>query len=178
MASAMFVRSAIVEDTLIDGLETGFDGTFLLQSFGAVFKHVVLRGKIGEIMFEPHAFPLEGDTPAQLAFEQANEEYYRHVDWALDIREAEFRSCDIRRIPARLIRRDPESQVVVTRKKALEGSWRELDLEETYWREAIYMFLQREDEDVVLVAAKQHRNYRAHVVGLQRLRDAGVAEPE
>jgi hypothetical protein len=111
-------------------------------------------------------------------FATDNASHYRHMDWALDIREAEFVEADIRGIPARLIRRDRPSQVIVTRGKALEGMWQQLDLKDTYWPIALKLFLEREDDDVVLVAPKAHNNYEAYLGGLERLRKAGVAEPD
>jgi len=85
---------------------------------------------------------------------------------------------DIRGIPAHLIRRDPETQIVVKRENALEGKWRALDLENTYWQVAIDFMLEREDPDVVLVAPKRARNFKDLLRGLQLLREAGVAEPD
>jgi len=175
--SAMPLGPAIVEEVLVDGLQTGGNERFLLQVFGAVFKHVTLRGNIGDLMLTPF-LGIARTSAEQRAFDAANAEYYRHVDWALDIRDAAFTECDIRNVPARLIRRDPKSQVVVTRKRALEGRWRELDLSRTYWPVTLDLFLQREDEDVVLVAAKQDPSFQNQVVGLECLRRAGVAEPD
>ena len=129
-------------------------------------------------MFSPAVFPGFATLRQQRAFDKANEEYYSTVDWALDIREAEAEEIDIRRIPARLIRRDPESQVVITRAKAMEGKWRQLNLEKTHWAGSMELFLEWGDWDWVLVAGKRDRNYRRLVDGLKALRDAGVAEPD
>ena len=114
----------------------------------------------------------------QAAFDQANAEYYKTVDWALDISEARFYECDIRGVSASLIIRDPETQVVVTREKALQGKWKELDLSKTYWAGWIDLFLQSGEPDVVLVAPKRYPKYQDWLDGLKMLRDAGVAEPD
>src|SRR5262249_45750793 len=71
------------------------------------------------------------------AFDAANAAYDDAVDWALDITEAQFADFEIRGISSRLIRRDPATQVVVTRDKALADAWRTLDLSETHWPTAI-----------------------------------------
>jgi hypothetical protein len=167
--------TAVVETVVVDGLKT----SDLFQTWGAVFKHVTLKGKIGRIMISP-AVAAGLATPAQQkAFDKANAEFYSTVDWALDISEAEFEEADIRGIPARLIRRDLETQVVITRGKALEGRWRQLDLSKTYWPTAIEFFLQdSEDPDLVLVAPKRDRDYLQLLKGLQLLREAGIAEPD
>ncbi len=169
------LSAAIIEDVVVDGLKT----VWPLKTFGAVFKHVVLRGKIGGIILNNDLARTENATPDRLrAFELANAAYYASVDWALDISEGAFVSCDINGIPARLIRRDPETQVVITREKALEGRWRELDLSDTYWPTAIEMMLHCGDADCVLVAPKRARDFRELLRGIQLLRRAGVAEPD
>ncbi|MFN7037518.1 MAG: hypothetical protein ACK4SN_14260 [Bellilinea sp.] len=168
------INPAIVEDVLISSLKTHT----LLQTWGAVFKHVKLEGNIGRIMISPFIAPGVAKPHQQAAFDKVNAEYYQQVDWALDISEARFYECDIRGIPARLIRRDPQTQVVVTREKALLGEWRKLDLTRTFWSGWIELFLQEEALDVVLVAPKRHPKFNDLLDGLKMLRDAGVAEPD
>lgn len=167
------LSAALIEDVLVDGLRTNG----LLQTWGAAFKHVTLRGRIGRVMMSPAVATGTATQSQQRAFDEANAAYYATVDWALDISEAEFEEVDIRRVPARLIRRDPETQVVVTRARAMEGRWRDLDLSRTDWAGWIDLFLKDGDPDLVLVAPKQHRDCRHLLDGLKMLRDVGVAEP-
>lgn len=167
------LEAAVIEDVLVDGFKTNG----LLQTWGAVFKHVTLRGKIGRVMISPAVATGTATAQQQRTFDEANAAYYAGVDWALDISEAEFDEVDIRRVPARLIRRDPVTQVVVTRDRAMEGRWRELDLGRTDWAGWIDLFLKDGDPDLVLAAPKRHRKYRDLLDGLKMLRDAGVAEP-
>lgn len=180
------LSAAIVEEVMVDGLKTNG----LLQTWGMVFKHVTLNGRIGRIMIsQAIGSVLTGSAPqsVQHTFDEANAAYYSTVDWALDISQAEFEECDIRGIPSRLIRRDPETQVVVTREKAVQGRHRHLDLYScvdrssgTYWdwSSFIDLFLKDGDPDVVLVAPKRHRRFHKLLDGLKLLRDVGVAEPE
>jgi hypothetical protein len=169
------VRAAIIEDVVVEGLKT--NGLF--QIWGAVFKHVTLRGKIGRIMISSFVEPSSATVEEQRAFDMANAEYYARVDWALDISEAEFEGeCDLRRVPADLVRRDPETQVVIKREKAMLGDWRNVDLSKTYWASAIEGFLQEGDPDIVFVAGKRDRKFRDLLDGLKKLREAGVAEPD
>ncbi len=167
------VDAAVLEDVVVDGLATHGQ---LFQTWGAVFKHVVLRGRIDRIMCNWSLGTIEFDKPAvQQAFNEANMAFYHDVDWALDISEGEFMELDIRGVPAQLIRRDPESQIVVTRERALASSWRDLPLKETLWKTCIADFLESEtEEDVVLVAPKRNRKYLSLLEDLNRLRDAGV----
>lgn len=168
------IDGAIIEEVLIENLKT----YTLLQAWAAVFRHVVLRGKIGRIMLSPYVATGTAKPDEQEAFDEANSAYYETVDWALDIQEAEFEEFDNRCIPGRLIRRDPETQVLVTRAKAARGEFRKLDLSKTIWREWLELFLQSGEQDVVLVAPKRARDFRALLDGLRKLREAGIAEPD
>lgn len=166
---------AVVQDVVIDGLKT--NGLF--QTWGAVFHHVSLRGKIERVMISPPVAPGRATAEQQRTFDAANEEFYSSVDWALDISQAEFAECDLRGgIPARLIRRDPETQMVITRARALNGEWRKLDLSKTYWSVSIENLLKDGHQDRVLVAPKRSKEFKTLLGGLQLLREAGVAEPD
>ena len=170
------VWGAIVEEVIVDGLRTGG----LLHTWGAVFKHVVLKGKIGGVMLSPLIDPSSATPAEQRVFDEANAAYYATVDWALDIREAEFEEVDLRSVPGRLIRRDPATQVLVTRERAADGRWRNLGLGlQTYWPTAIEFFLEdSKEEAIVLAAPKRNREFRQLLWGLQVLREAGIAEPD
>lgn len=164
--------TALVEDVLVDGFKT----SDVFQTWGAVFKHVKFRGKVGDIMTSPAVATGMATPQVQRAFDAANETYYRGVDWALDIQEAEFVDANFRGVPARLVRRDPETQVVVTRERVLKGEWRDLDLSKTYWKTALETFLKDGRPDEVFVAPKLDRSFKHLLDGLKMLQDAGVVE--
>ncbi len=172
--SGGWLDAAIVEDSLVDGLKTHG----VLQTWGAVFKHVTLRGKIGRVMISDRIASAKAPPNVQRVFDETNADYYSKIDWALDISEGEFEELDIRGVPALLIRRDPATQAIVTHEKALLGQWQKLDLSGTYWPEAIEQLVKRGDPAKVLVAARRARDFEALVDGLRKLRDAGVAEPD
>lgn len=164
--------AAIVEDVLVDGLKT--NGLF--QVWGAVFRHVTLRGNMGRLMISPLVATALATLSQQKGFDIANHQYYESTDWALDIREAAFEEADLRGVPGNLVRRDPESQFVLTRERGLEGRWRNLDLRGTYWRTAIEFFLEAGLDSQVLVAPKKSPRYRPLLAALLALRDAGVVD--
>jgi hypothetical protein len=166
---ASFIGPIVLEDVLVENCNT-FKFVFL---YGAAFKHVVLRGRIGSMSLKSVQ-----DRQRTDLWQAANEAYYADVDWALDLREAEVSELDLHGVPARLIRRDPASQVVITRARALAGGWQEI-VGRGAWEVAIKWFLEDPaEQDLVLVAPKRHRRYREHLEILQRLREAGVAEPD
>jgi hypothetical protein len=170
--------TAVVENVLVDGLKTSGAAGGLFQTWGAVFKHVTLKGKIRRVMFSPAVAPSVASRDHQQAFDDANAEFYKNIDWAMDVSQGEFEECEIQNVPARLIRRDPETQVIVTRAKAAQGEWRKLDLSKTHWGVSLNFFLNRGDQDIVLVAPKRSKKFAALLNGLKMLRDAGVAEPD
>jgi hypothetical protein len=164
--------AAIVEDVLVNGIKT--HGLF--QTWGTVFRHVIVQGKIGRLMTSPLIATAMGTPAQQKAFDEANSVYYSRVDWALDIREAQFEEADLRGIPTKLVLRDPETQFIITREKALEHKWKDVDLTGTHWRTAIELFLETGVRDEVFVAPKRSPRFRALLGGLWALRDAGVIE--
>jgi hypothetical protein len=169
------LRCAVVEDVLVDGLQT----SDLHQAWGALFKHVTLRGKIGRLMVTPLIGPRHLHTPEQAAFDKQREAFYENVDWALDISEAEAVELELAGIPASLIRRDPETQAVVKRQAALSGEWRQLDrVKGTELGLGIQELLKQGSDDIVLVAHRRSRNFKELLEGIRELRAAGVAEPD
>ena len=166
------IHTAVIEDVLVDGLQT--DG--LLISWGAVYKHVKIKGNIDRIMLSPILEAATASDRRQKVFDQANEEYYKNVDWSLDISEARFWECDLRLIPARSVIRDPNTQVIVTYEKATKMDWKKLDLSKTYWPTAIDHMIEFKFPDMVLVAPKRHPKFQDYLDGLKKLQDFGVAE--
>ncbi len=168
------IRAAILDECTVSGLRT--EGLF--QTWGAVYRHVALTGRIGRVMLSGSLGVSEEAVKQQKAFDDANAAFYAGIDWALDISQAEFEECDLRGVPARLVRRDPETQVMVTRSRALKGEWQHLDLSRTHWATALELFLRRGLSEVVFVAPKRGRDFNELVAGLRLLREAGVAEPD
>ncbi len=166
--------AAVVEDTVIDGLKTGD----ILQTWGTIFKHVVLRGKIGRLMISREFFTTPGGAEQEQAFDLANAEYYRHVDWALDISQGEFSELDIRSVPGHLIRRNPETQARIKRERLVEVDWRKLPFKAGVTQVIFSLFLDRGDPDVTYVAGQRSKNFRDMVADIELLRKEGIAEPD
>ena len=176
-ANGCDVGSAILENVNIDGLATND----LLIIWGATFNHVKLSGNIGKLKINPYAHHVDRTEATQGPFDAHRIALYNSIDWALDISEARFKEFDVRGIPAKLFRRDPETQVVVTRERALNAGWREsISSTNTLWPFMIDLFLSDGVDDTVLVAPlgapKKKRDEL--ISGLRELRDLGVAEPD
>lgn len=176
-ANGCDVGPAVFRNIRIDSLSTND----LLIVWGALFDRVKLSGSIGKIKINPFVHHSDRSESTQGPFDRAREEFYRTVEWALDISEAKFKEFDVRGIPAKLIRRDPETQVVVTRERAMRPGWREqISAANTLWPFMINLFLSDGDQDIVLAAPlgapKAKRD--SLINGLNELRRLGVAEPE
>lgn len=171
------VGPAILEDVSIQSLQTND----LLLLWGTLFRHVTLSGQIGKIKLNPFACAVDRTPETQGPFDAFRNRFYSGADWALDIRHARFKECELRGIPARLIQRDPESQFVVTRELALNPSWRErVSPSNELWPFAIDMLLSDGETDRVFIAplgAPKARRDRL-LKELNELRTAGVALPD
>jgi len=169
------IYPGVFEDCLVDGLNSHGQ---MLQSWGAVFNRVVLKGKIDKIMISDDVDTLEEHPEIQRAFDKANADYYAGIDWALDISQAEFREIDLSGVPAHLVRRDPETQVVISRKRVLNVDWENLPFAHQFTPYFIAEVLQSGAESDVFVAPKRGASFRKLLQDVELLRKAGVAEPD
>jgi hypothetical protein len=171
------VGPAIIEDVLISDLQT--NDLFIL--WGTLFRRVKLSGRIGKMKINPSVDAIDRSAATQSPFDEHRTRFYSETDWALDIRDARFRLFDLRGIPARLIRRNSESQVVITRERALDPAWRQrLSPSNELWPFMIDMFLADGEEDRVFVAPLDAPKPKRDLLlqQLDELRAAGVAAPD
>jgi hypothetical protein len=189
------VRNAQLINCTVDGVSVGptifHDVTITNLRTSDLFivwcpylDRVTLSGEIGKMKINATARPSTFGNEKQRAFDDYRSEFYADVDWALDISEARFREFDIDGVPSRLVRRDPESQIVVTRERALQvatpGWETRLRSTDTHLPFTIKLFLSDGDPELILVAplgaAKAERD--AMLRGLRELRAIGLAEPD
>ncbi|OKK00191.1 hypothetical protein [Amycolatopsis sp. CB00013] len=174
-SSWCFVMSPILEEVTIDGLKSGSNPLF---TQGALFHRTTLTGKFDSVVISPRADPVTYPDANGSLFDEAREEFYSRIDWALDIRHVEARSLEIYDVPASLVRRDPETQAVVLRESAArEDVWRALDLGETWWPQVLETMLAQNYDQAILVTPLRDRHAAAFIDGIRKLRAAGVAEP-
>ena len=122
--SAIFLNWLVLEDCLVDGWSGG-----AFPTAEPLFRRVTLRGNIDAIDIR-HPRQLFGDRPDRIARHEA---FYADVEWALDIRDARFRRCDISGVPGRLVRRDPSSQILVTNERLAASRWQDIGYLGTSW---------------------------------------------
>jgi hypothetical protein len=174
-AVSVDVGPVLFEDVDITNLRTG--GVLWVRA--ALYKHVFLKGKMGSLSLTSHRWG-HPSPDEQAAFDASAVEFYKSVDWALDISEARFRELDWRlNVPARLVRRDPATQAVVTRERAIEAAWRKIPLPLPV-SIALEMFVGSGHPDMILAAGALGAalDYKQELEAIQDLRAAGIAEPE
>ncbi|KQN19210.1 hypothetical protein ASE86_11840 [Sphingomonas sp. Leaf33] len=170
----------VVSEVSIFGLKTND----LLIFWSPYLDRVVLSGEIGKMKVNATAGPSTYGNARQKPFDDYRANFYAGVEWALDISKARFKDFDIRGVPGRLIRRDPESQILITRERALQvakpGWEKQLDPANKLWPFMVNLFVGDGDADTVFVAplgaAKAKRD--PLLKGLQELRRIGLAEPD
>jgi hypothetical protein len=170
------IEVAQLEEISVRGLRT----IGLLQAFGAVFRRVVLQGRIGRIMLSPLVHPAAAwDRPdVQARFRKANAEFYRHVDWAVDVSQADAVELELTGVPGRLVRRDSQNSILVTAEALRRHpDWRS-GIENTAVEVGIRRIVDYDLEDVVLVACRRSKRFAKELALFDHLRRRGVAEPD
>jgi hypothetical protein len=149
----------------------------LLFLWACVFNQVTLAGKIGSLKINWGIEPTP-DTEAQTKWEEANVKFYENVHWALDISNAKFSfAISLEAIPGSLIRREPETQVLVTREAASSVDLEKLDWNGSSMKVSLQWFLsQGIFDDVVLVAPTETKHFEVDMKAVNMLRRTGIAD--
>jgi hypothetical protein len=167
------IFGAVLEDVHVSGLGRLGRSPFFL--WAPAFRHVTLEGKLSSIMINKEFQVF--DNLDQPAWDQANREFYASVDWALDISLAEFQGgFRVDAVPGHLVRRDEETQILVSRKNLSQTDWRSLDWDGSSFQISIDRFLKDGlYDETVLVAPKRAKHFQEDLRTLEILRREGLA---
>src|SRR5258705_2507988 len=171
------IDTTAIEDVSLHNLKRS--GSAPLFLWGCVFRHVRLSGRLSGIKINRSvAIGSAASTGAQSEWDRATIDYYKGVDWALDISAAKFAGgVTFEAIPGDLIRRNPEIQVLLTRDRLSKTDWQAVDFDQTAIDLALSWFLQGSLFDSVVVAARDEPKWaKRDVAVLDRLRAKGIAE--
>ncbi|MER7309883.1 hypothetical protein E5082_31555 [Streptomyces griseoluteus] len=142
-----------------------------LTEFAAcAFRHVELKGRIGPFITTPAHYSLPAD--AAQAFRDSLVEYYRDVDWALDISAAEFSDASIYMVPGDLVKRDEDTQFLL-RRSAFESFADPLPAVAEIYRGR---FSLTPFDSYVAIAPVRSKNFKEIRDGLMELKRMGLAE--
>lgn len=161
---------AIVEDVRIHNLKRVHMPLFLRAN---AYKHVKLSGKIAAVEIRGKIGVFD-DSHDDL-WDSANRAYYHSVDWAIDISDARFASFSISGVPTCLVKRDLEITAVVTRERALEGTWRELAYNSGLFSVVISALIEEGYDDTLLIACRGSSRFKDQLEDLDMLRKERVA---
>jgi hypothetical protein len=173
-AWACSLHDVVLEDCVIEDLKTSYGRggrTMPLVVWGGAMCRVTIRGTVGGLIWNPPREDGRGAVAAARAF-------YEGADWALDVRDARFRSVPALRFgpPGALIKRDPETQPLIEKNQAREALDR-VGSEIGVWRVVLEGLLERGwPDDVVLMPALggSKARYQEELAGIARLRSLGA----
>jgi hypothetical protein len=167
--NSFFGLGAVFDDVVVDGLRTTRAPVILS---GCALRHVILRGDCGQFVF--NRYVTHGDETRNSAFDAANAEFYKTVDWALDITQTKATCINIRgAIPARLICRNPDEHFIMSRAVAQSDEWKRFDPPGAV-QVAVSLFLDSGADDNVFVAARRSKSFREDVEFFCRLKAAAL----
>ena len=145
--------------------------------WGSLFCNVRLAGRIGffKLALAPNA------ARASAAYTQrwgkSCTDFYAGVDWALDITAAKFTfGPDLHFVPGHLVRRDPSTQILVTKDQARSALGSDLALGESSVATALTWFLDDSPYDSTVIAAPLgSRLFERDLAAFETLRSRGCA---
>ena len=139
---------------------------------GCVFRNVTLRGKIGQFILNGPAIALPEEMFA--SFSSAMVDFYRDVDWALDIRDAVFTDATIRAVPGELVLRNEDRHFLLDRtdRDAVLSMPDVPPLAKAYFRD----FDLTPFDSMIAVASQGSKTFEAQLAGLRWLRERGLAK--
>lgn len=143
-----------------------------LADFAAcVFRNVVLEGVIGPFITTRAHPSLGGERRDEIS--RLMVDYYREVDWALDISHAEFVDVTLPLVPGNLVRRNPETQFLVKREVLEAHPPEELPFIGKSYRRR---FSTSPFDSMVVVAPTRSDSFADIHAQLSEMRELGLAE--
>ena len=168
---ACIARGVAFEDVKVTDIRGG--GRALSFLWGCLYSRVALRGHIGGILVRWRVDPR--DEEFSRTFLQANLSAYQHVDWALDISEAQFSYfLDFLGIPSGLVRRNPDRHFVMTRGAA--NTLLASDTEPDVWRISAELLIESGLEDTVIACGGAGKRLQRDLDAAKELRDQGLLQ--
>jgi hypothetical protein len=146
-----------------------------LQLTGCLFKHVVIRGNPGLLCIYDYYKSDITETDRQLR-RTARDAYYRGVDWAIDIREAETEEVRTRNVPLELVRRDPRRTLLVWTKHQDHPVWQSPARAHGLWRTDVADAASDGCEAILLSPLRKPKHQAEYAAAERALRDAGLVD--
>ena len=159
-----------------------------LRIGGVIFEEVTFKGKFDKWLLSSSHISMvinyNSITEEECTvLDEYAQKQYKNIKWALDISEAEFKECDLRSsIPARLIKYNPETQMLIKYDKVLKSDWRNNNkIMSCYggYAEVFCKRVLRHGSDTVVVASvRNKKEFEKDMEAIKILRAEGIAEPD
>lgn len=170
-----YIGPCYIKNVVVDNLRTAD----LLIIWGAIFSGVVLKGRLGKVKINSLMEAASYGTALQSSLDKKRDEFYRQSEWALDISKARPLCLEIEGVPSRLIIRDPETQIVVSKEKffSSEHCKAVANLHEDV-EFPLMEFLKSDDPEIILAAptGRPKKNYQKILDSFAELHLLGFAE--
>lgn len=169
------IGPTVIEDVQVDGLEVNP----ILLFWSCFFRRVSFSGKIGKIKINLEPFAFCTDAGILAAFAEQRAAFYEATNWALDISRARLVDFAFKGIPLDLIRRDPQTQVIIRKRDfgRLDslGSRFADAFPETHTRLSIFRDSDAEEVLLVVPLAAARKRREDWEGGIAELRCLGIA---
>lgn len=160
------LRGVWLSDCHVDGARLSGTVTVL----GCIFERVTVSGPMRRLFIRDDYSFLSAASELEA---EAKDAYRHRISMALDISRLSCQDLDIRGVPARLIRIDPDSHFVIARSALPDVDWRQLDFSGTSYGASLALLENSDWEDVILTVPSGQKEQRAREV-LAVLKDADL----
>jgi hypothetical protein len=152
---SVLVGPVVFDKCVVENLTTSDH----LWFHGAAFRNCVFRGAIGKMLLLEEVIALEPrESETNSVFIKDNESIYQALDWAIDIKDAQFDDLDIRSIPAECIRVNNVNQIKVNYQE-VRSAFNSGELDEAPSKELIEVSLEDyEDSQINFVLASNPKS--------------------
>lgn len=170
------IGNGIIEDVELINLKT----KGIVFCLGTLFNKVTFRGKCGSFRLTSETVDRavhngEDISKSQIeAFNHSAQEFYKGVDWALDISNAEFKELQIDPdIPAALVKRNPETQILIRKEN--------IDVAKIQQHPYIFSLHKRhltsnKYDQIIVISTISNKHLEEEMKSIQILREEGIAD--
>ena len=173
-----------MENVIFDNIKIPGD---LLRISGTIFNQVVLKGNFDRVILGSGHFGMvyvdkEGDiehlNEFQLnTFNHYVDDEYKNIEWALDICQGKFRECEIHNVPVHLIKRNPETQMLLKYEKVKNSNWETNSrIQNSYAKYFCGRVMKTENDRVIIAPVRNKKDFAIEMEAIKILREEGVAE--
>lgn len=195
------LKNCIFKDCIIDGRTSSQDKIYLenvvfdnikipndlLRLNGTIFNKVTLKGNFDRILLNSGHFgmvyvnkneSIEHIDESQLnSLNQYVEDEYKNSDWALDISQGEFRECEIHNVPAHLVKRNPETQILIRYEKVKNSNWENNNkIQNSYAKYFCGRVMKTENDRVFIAPVRNKKQFVIEMEAIKILREEGIAD--